>query len=156
MNRELTNRIRAIPNLVAHHKPVVKNDIKLAMKIIQCMDKRWNLWQPADETTTSAIELSSNATTGASTTATVSAGEAINTNGNSTAASTDVNGGNKNESAVATDNKDTTTTTTGTAETDYAKLEEAAFGKLMYSECPPIKHRVKQKFPLSLRLQLLF
>ena len=45
VNRELTNRIRPIPNLVSHHKSVIKNDIKLAMKIVQSMDKRWNLWQ---------------------------------------------------------------------------------------------------------------
>ena len=45
MNRELTSRIRSISNLCSHHKSVVKNDIKLAMKIVQNMDKRWNLWQ---------------------------------------------------------------------------------------------------------------
>ena len=45
VNRELTSRARAIANVVAHHKSVVRNDIKLAMKIIQNMDKRWNLWQ---------------------------------------------------------------------------------------------------------------
>ena len=45
VNRELTNRIRPITNLVSHHKSVVKNDIKLAMSIIQNMDKKWNLWQ---------------------------------------------------------------------------------------------------------------
>lgn len=48
VNRELTNRIRPIPNLVSHHKSVIKNDIKLAMKIVQSMDKRWNLWQDKD------------------------------------------------------------------------------------------------------------
>ena len=48
VNRELTNRIRSIPNLLSHHKSVIKNDIKLAMKIIQSMDKRWNLWQEKD------------------------------------------------------------------------------------------------------------
>jgi hypothetical protein len=45
VNRELTNRIRPITNLVSHHKSVVKNDIKLAMSVIQNMDKKWNLWQ---------------------------------------------------------------------------------------------------------------
>ena len=45
VNRELTNRIRPITNLVSHHKSVIRNDIKLAMKMIQNMDKRWNLWQ---------------------------------------------------------------------------------------------------------------
>jgi hypothetical protein len=48
VNRELTNRIRSIPNLLSHHKSVIKNDIKLAMKIVQSMDKRWNLWQEKD------------------------------------------------------------------------------------------------------------
>jgi hypothetical protein len=45
LNRELTNRIRPISNLVSHHRTVMKNDIKLAMKIIQNMDKRWNIFQ---------------------------------------------------------------------------------------------------------------
>ena len=45
VNRELTNRIRSITNLVSHHKSVIRNDIKLAMKIIQNVYKRWNLWQ---------------------------------------------------------------------------------------------------------------
>ena len=49
MNRELTNRIRPISNLLSNHKTVIKNDIKLAMKIIQNMDKRWNLWQEEGE-----------------------------------------------------------------------------------------------------------
>ena len=31
--------------MATHHKSVVKNDIKQAMKIVQNMDKRWNLWQ---------------------------------------------------------------------------------------------------------------
>lgn len=48
INRELTSRIRPVAQthaLVSHHKTVVKDDLKQAMKIIQNMDKRWNLWQ---------------------------------------------------------------------------------------------------------------
>lgn len=45
VNRELTNRIRPVSGSVSHHKSVVKNDIKLAMRIIQNMDKRWGLWR---------------------------------------------------------------------------------------------------------------
>jgi len=48
VNRELTNRIRPIPNLVSHHKSVIKNDIKLAMKIVQNLDLRWKLWRDAN------------------------------------------------------------------------------------------------------------
>ena len=58
VNRELTSRARAISNLVSHHKSDVRNDIKIAMKIIQNMDKRWNLWQTetAGEASESAAE----------------------------------------------------------------------------------------------------
>lgn len=49
VNRELTNRIRPVGSAISHHKSVVKNDIKLAMKVIQNMDKRWNLWREGDE-----------------------------------------------------------------------------------------------------------
>jgi hypothetical protein len=45
VNRELSSRVRPIANLVSHHKSVVKNDIKLAMRILQNMDQRWGLWQ---------------------------------------------------------------------------------------------------------------
>lgn len=45
VNRELTNRIRPNVSLVSHHKSVIKNDIKLAMKVIQNMDRRWNIWR---------------------------------------------------------------------------------------------------------------
>ncbi len=49
--------MRQIPNLLTHHKSVVKDDIKTAMKIIQNMDKRWNLWQ--EEGVSGVDELSS-------------------------------------------------------------------------------------------------
>jgi len=58
VNRELTSRIRPITNLVSHHKTVVKNNIKLAMKIVQNMDKKWNLWQ--DSSSTSSEDLINN------------------------------------------------------------------------------------------------
>ena len=54
VNRELANRVRPINYLVSHHKTAVKNDIKLAMRIIQNMDKRWNLWQEEEEDVKSA------------------------------------------------------------------------------------------------------
>lgn len=56
VNRELTSRIRPVANLFTHHKSVIKNDLKLAMRIVQNMDKRWNLWQ--DEETLNAQILS--------------------------------------------------------------------------------------------------
>jgi len=49
VNRELTNRIRSNTNLAAHHKSVVKNNIKLAMEVIQNLDKRWKLWQDKND-----------------------------------------------------------------------------------------------------------
>ena len=45
VNRDLTSRIRPVPSLVTHHKGVVRNDIRIAMKIVQNLDRRWNLWQ---------------------------------------------------------------------------------------------------------------
>ncbi len=63
VNRELTNRIRPIPNLVSHHKSVIKNDIKLAMKIVQSMDKRWNLWQDNDNDLDESLEKQQTTTT---------------------------------------------------------------------------------------------
>lgn len=45
VNRELTSRIRPCGSLVTHQKRCVKNDLKIAMNIIQNFDKKWNLWQ---------------------------------------------------------------------------------------------------------------
>ena len=144
MNRELTSRIRAIPNLIAHHKPVVKNDLKLAMKIVECMDERWNLWQEAPTETTTTSEQTTT-TTSTST----SGGGDVGTNGGETTTTT----------TTASESKDETTTTTSgdspvktaaaaaaAAETDYAKLEDLAFSKLPLAECPPIKHKVLSLF----------
>ena len=49
VNRELSNRVRPVNSLATHHKSVIKNDIRLAMLIIQNMDKRWNVWQTSNE-----------------------------------------------------------------------------------------------------------
>jgi hypothetical protein len=44
VNRDLNKRVRPTASHMCHHKPVVRNDIKFATKIIQNLDKRWNLW----------------------------------------------------------------------------------------------------------------
>ncbi len=44
VNRDLNKRVRPTTSHICHHKPVVRNDIKIATKIIQNLDKRWNLW----------------------------------------------------------------------------------------------------------------
>lgn len=48
LNRELKQRIR-MANGLAVHKQVMKNDIKMAAKIIQILDKKWNLWEEEGE-----------------------------------------------------------------------------------------------------------
>merc|ERR1719193_2782660 len=44
VNRDLTRRIRTVPGLTCDKK-VVRNDIKLAAKIITNLDNKWGLWQ---------------------------------------------------------------------------------------------------------------
>jgi len=44
VNRDLTRRIRTVPGLTCDRK-VVRNDIKLAAKIITNLDNKWGLWQ---------------------------------------------------------------------------------------------------------------
>ena len=44
VNRDLTRRVRTAPGLT-QDKKVVRNDIKLAAKIITNLDKKWGLWQ---------------------------------------------------------------------------------------------------------------
>lgn len=47
VNRDLTRRIRTVSAITADKK-VVRNDIKLAAKVIINLDKRWNLWQKSE------------------------------------------------------------------------------------------------------------
>merc|ERR1719295_2298048 len=44
VNRDLTRRIRTVPGLT-QDKKVVRNDIKLAAKIITNLDNKWGLWK---------------------------------------------------------------------------------------------------------------
>ncbi|CAF3617744.1 unnamed protein product [Rotaria sordida] len=44
INRELKNRVRTI-NGIAHHKIIVRNDIRLITKIVKQLDERWNIWE---------------------------------------------------------------------------------------------------------------
>lgn len=92
------------------------------MKIIQVMDKRWNLWQ--DE------EANENAAASAG-----KLDKSVN-NGNNGNESIDKDDSMNKESAGGAG--------AGTSETDYAKLEEIAFNKLLQSDISPIKHKVKK------------
>lgn len=122
VNRELTSRIRPITNLVSHHKTVVKNNIKLAMKIVQNMDKKWNLWQ--DSSSTSSEDLINNEETNQ----------------------------DKNNQVEDENNKkseeNNTATTAATAESDAAKLEEEAFGKLKPNSPLYLSHKFNGQNPL--------
>ncbi|XP_059079220.1 serrate RNA effector molecule homolog isoform X2 [Tigriopus californicus] len=44
VNRDLTRRIRTVNGITVDRK-IVRNDIKLAAKVVTNLDKRWNLWQ---------------------------------------------------------------------------------------------------------------
>ncbi|XP_059158047.1 serrate RNA effector molecule homolog isoform X2 [Physella acuta] len=48
LNRELKQRIRAA-NGITIHKQVMRNDIKMAAKIIQILDKKYKLWNDPEE-----------------------------------------------------------------------------------------------------------
>uniref|UniRef100_A0A0L8I2E3 Serrate RNA effector molecule homolog n=1 Tax=Octopus bimaculoides TaxID=37653 RepID=A0A0L8I2E3_OCTBM len=48
VNRELKQRVRPVHGITAH-KPIVKQDIKLAAKIIQNLDSKWKLWDDHGE-----------------------------------------------------------------------------------------------------------
>jgi len=48
VNRDLTRRIRTVPGLT-QDKKVVRNDIKLAAKIITNLDGKWGLWKKNEE-----------------------------------------------------------------------------------------------------------
>lgn len=48
VNRDLQRRIRPV-NGIAAHKQVVKNDIKLAARVICNLDKQKGLWQEGTE-----------------------------------------------------------------------------------------------------------
>ena len=43
LNRELKQRVRPASGITAHQR-VVKQDIKLAAKIIQNFDDKWRIW----------------------------------------------------------------------------------------------------------------
>jgi hypothetical protein len=50
VNRDLSRRVRTV-NGITPHKTIVRNDIRLAAKVIQHLDSKWNLWDddsPAD------------------------------------------------------------------------------------------------------------
>merc|ERR1719341_1225291 len=62
VNRDLTRRIRTVAGLTAD-KRVVRNDIKLAAKIITNLDGKWGLWKPEAEpegSSTAVMGLASN------------------------------------------------------------------------------------------------
>ena len=64
VNRDLTKRVRTVPGLT-QDKKVVRNDIKLAAKIITNLDGKWGLWKPeaesgAEGSSTAVMGLASN------------------------------------------------------------------------------------------------
>merc|ERR1719219_3337835 len=58
VNRDLTKRVRTVPGLT-QDKKVVRNDIKLAAKIITNLDTKWNLWTADDNTEAVSLGLMS-------------------------------------------------------------------------------------------------
>ena len=48
LNRELKLRIREVEGLTVH-KPVMRNDIKMAAKLIQVLDQKHGLWEDQDD-----------------------------------------------------------------------------------------------------------
>jgi len=48
VNRELQQRVRSVSGLTVH-RPVMKQDVKLAAKLIQMLDDRWKLWHDQTE-----------------------------------------------------------------------------------------------------------
>nr|KAG5701269.1 hypothetical protein BaRGS_020631 [Batillaria attramentaria] len=48
LNRDLKQRIRPVNGLTVH-KTVARNDIRLAARIIQNLDRKWDLWADKDE-----------------------------------------------------------------------------------------------------------
>ena len=146
LNRELTTRIRTIPNLSSHHKPVVKNNIRLAMAIVNNMDKKWNLWQDetpaaaatqngaaAEETptTTAAATTEANASTATAT----AAADADATKPPASGEATTTAGGEKEKAAAAA----------AAAVDENARLEEEAFSKLKPHAPLYLPHKVSEE-----------
>lgn len=48
VNRELKQRIRSVSGLTMH-RPVARQDIRHATRVIQALDSRWNLWSNPDD-----------------------------------------------------------------------------------------------------------
>ena len=48
VNSELKQRVRSVSGLTVH-RPVMKQDVKLAAKLIQILDRRWSLWHDQTE-----------------------------------------------------------------------------------------------------------
>jgi len=48
VNCELKQRVRSVSGLTVH-RPVMKQDVKLAAKLIQMLDNRWSLWHDQAE-----------------------------------------------------------------------------------------------------------
>lgn len=49
VNRDLSRRIRTVNGITVDRK-VVRNNIKLAAKVITNLDKKWELWQKPQDT----------------------------------------------------------------------------------------------------------
>ena len=62
MNRDLARRVRNV-NGITQHKQVLRNDIKMAAKLIHALDEREHLWNPKSRGDGPSIEVSSLAQT---------------------------------------------------------------------------------------------
>merc|ERR1740128_189159 len=57
VNRDLTKRVRNVPGLT-QDKKVVRNDIKLAAKIITNLDNKWGLWKKVEGEESDSVDVS--------------------------------------------------------------------------------------------------
>ena len=55
VNRDLQRRIRSVPGITVDKK-IVRNDIKIAAKVITNLDKRWALWDDTPAAVTGTAE----------------------------------------------------------------------------------------------------
>lgn len=143
VNRELTNRIRATPGLAVHHKQVVKNNIKLAMRIIQNMDKRWNLWQDGKQDKDNENENVDDVQNDTKKDATNVEQEqkTADANGEKNGDADSATAAKKSETTPAEDKKTA-------VENENARLEREAFAKLKPHAAPFLEHEFKGGNPL--------
>jgi hypothetical protein len=58
VNRDLSRRIRTVSGLT-NDKKVVRNDIRLATKVITNLDKKWRVWTSQEDEEAQKVNLTS-------------------------------------------------------------------------------------------------